>query len=126
MAPALAPGDVVLVDRLAFARGPLAAALPARAPRVGDVLVVRSPEERSRLLVKRCAAVAGGRFGGALVPAGTVALAGDDAARSHDSRAFGPVGRSAVVGRAALVVWSLDREGGAARLRWRRILAPVR
>jgi signal peptidase I len=124
MAPAILAGDLLLVDRLAAARGPLAALLPAQAPRVGDVLVFRSPEERSRLLVKRCAAIAGDRFGGVLVPAGAIALVGDAAERSHDSRAFGAVATGAVIGRARRVIWSVDHEGGG--VRWRRTFAPVR
>jgi len=46
MAPALAAGDRVLVDRLVYAAGlpaPLAAWLPVRPPRVGDVVWLRSP-----------------------------------------------------------------------------------
>jgi hypothetical protein len=125
MAPAVLAGDFLLVDRLALARGPLARLLPAAPPRVGDVLVFRSPESADRLLVKRCAAAAGDRFAGATVPAGFVALVGDAAERSHDSRAFGLVAGRALVGRARRVLWSVELEAGA-RPRWRRTLAPVR
>ncbi len=126
MAPALLAGDQVLVTRWLDPRGlprPLAALLPVRAPAVGDIFVFRSPEDRRRLLVKRCVALGGERFGEAWVPAGTLALVGDAPARSHDSRAFGPVERSALAGRAALVLWSRAPGGGARFTRW---LQPLR
>lgn len=126
MAPALLAGDRVAVDRLLYG-GDLAALawlLPARAPAPGDVVVFRSPEQQRRLLVKRCVAVGGQPFGGGFLPAGTLALLGDAREHSHDSRAFGPVGRGAVVGRAVAVLWSIAP--GAATPRWGRTLARVR
>ncbi len=58
------------------------------------------------------------------MPAGTLILLGDARGSSHDSRAFGPVGRGAVVGRAAAVLWSVAP--GAVAPRWGRTLARVR
>ena len=52
-----------------------------------------------------------------------LALVGDARAQSHDSRAFGPVERSALAGRAVLVLWSRAPGGGARSTRW---LAPLR
>ena len=127
MAPALLAGDRVLVDRLLYAgAGGLARLLPVRAPAPGDVVVFRSPEERRRLLVKRCVAVGGDSYRGGYLPAGTLALEGDDAARSHDSRAFGPVAGGALVGRAVAVAWSVEPGAGLAGLRGSRTLARVR
>ncbi len=97
-----------------------------RAPAPGDVVVFRSPEERRRLLVKRCVAVGGDSYRGGYVPAGTLGLEGDDAARSHDSRAFGPVGarragrprrRRALVGRARRRARGLRASRTLARVR---------
>lgn len=126
MAPALVAGDRVAVDRLVYGggSGPLAWLLPSREPAAGDVVVFRSPEERRRLLVKRCVATGGEPFAGSWVPPDTLVLLGDARESSHDSRAFGPVGRGAVVGRAALVLWSIPP--GSARPRWGRTLARVR
>jgi signal peptidase I len=45
------------------------------------------------------------------VPAGAVFVLGDNRGESDDSRAFGAVPESAVIGRAALVVWPLNRAG---------------
>ncbi len=126
MAPALLPGDQLLVSRWlddGALPAPLAALLPVRPPTVGDVLLFRSPEEPRRLLVKRLVATGGERFAGGFVPAGTFALVGDARERSHDSRAFGPVAGRAVAGRAVLVLWSFAPERAARAGRW---LVPLR
>jgi len=128
MAPALFAGDRLLVDRLRYGggAGPLARLLPMRDPAAGDVVVFRSPEEHRRLLVKRCVAVGGAAYRGGYVPAGTLALEGDAAGESHDSRAFGPVERRALVGRGVAVLWSVAPGAGLAGLRGGRTLARVR
>jgi len=76
MEPTLAPGDRLLVTRAARLR-------------VGDVVAVRDPRDRGRVLVKRIAAVL----------ADEVALRGDNPAASTDSRHFGAVPSGAVLGR---------------------------
>lgn len=79
MKPTLWPGDRVLALRHCRV-----------AP--GDLVVVRDPRHPDRLLVKRVAAVAGDGTG-------RVTLEGDNPGASTDSRAFGDVEPSAVVGR---------------------------
>jgi len=83
MRPTLAPGDRLLVDPRAYRDRP---------PRVGEVVVVVDPEETSRWLVKRVAAVD--------PAAGTVELRGDAPEVARDSRHFGPVPIRSLVGRA--------------------------
>jgi signal peptidase I len=83
MAPALAPGDRLLVARL-----------PARWPlRPGDLVALADPRPPPGapplLLVKRV--VSTGPWG--------VEVAGDNGAASTDSRVFGPVPRRSVIGR---------------------------
>ncbi|MFA9443864.1 nickel-type superoxide dismutase maturation protease [Egicoccus sp. AB-alg6-2] len=74
MLPALWPGDRVVT-------------LPALAPvRPGHVVVVRDPDERGHLVVKRVHAV----------EAGGVDVRGDHPRASTDSRTWGPLPRSAV------------------------------
>ena len=73
MEPALQPGD-----RLLVVRAPL---------RVGAVVAL---EREGRVVVKRVASIDGG----------DVVVLGDNAAASTDSRRFGPVPRSALLGRA--------------------------
>ena len=80
MAPQLLPGDRLLVWK------------PRRSGslRPGDVVVAPDPREPERALVKRLAAIDGS----------LAWLAGDNPDRSTDSRDFGPIPLSSVVGRA--------------------------
>lgn len=89
MAPALLPGDRLLVARRG---GP---------PRVGEVVVVSDPRGGGRELVKRVASVG---------PVG-VTLLGDNAAESTDARAFGRLPATAVGWRAVLRYWPPSRFG---------------
>ena len=87
MEPAFRAGERLLVNRIAYRR---------RAPRVGDVVVLRDPERPDRYLLKRIAAPATGQ------PAPgqrRFFVLGDNAALSRDSRAFGPVAREQIIGR---------------------------
>ena len=89
MEPALREGDWLLVVP------------PRRTPRGGDIVVVRDPRERTRLLLKRVAAVA---------PEGVLVL-GDRDDHSTDSRHFGAIPLDDVVGRAAFRYAPLRRAG---------------
>ena len=100
MQPALAPGEYVLFDRLAYRREPL---------RRGDVVLATDPREPRRRIVKRIAGAPG-----ETVAAGgrtwTLAedewlLLGDAPDFSTDGRDFGPVGREAIHARAWFVYW---------------------
>lgn len=84
MRPALEPGDRLVV-----------VALP---PRVGDVVAL---EHGGRVLVKRIAAIDGDQ----------VVVHGDNADASTDSRRFGPVPRSALLGRAIYRYAPRERAG---------------
>ncbi|MGO9334298.1 MAG: nickel-type superoxide dismutase maturation protease [Acidimicrobiales bacterium] len=77
MMPTLAHGDRLVVKRTGRAR-------------VGDLVALSDPAEPTRLLVKRVAAV---------LPAG-LEVRGDNQAASRDSRTFGIVAPSSLVGRA--------------------------
>jgi nickel-type superoxide dismutase maturation protease len=88
MEPTLREGDWVLV-------------LPQRRPRPGDVVLVRDPRERSRLLLKRVAQT---------TPEGCLVI-GDRQDHSTDSRVFGAVPFADVLGRAAFRYAPLRRVG---------------
>lgn len=89
MEPALREGDWVLV-------------LPRRrAPRRGDVVLVRDPRERSRLLLKRVSEIG----------AAGISVVGDHGDHSTDSRHFGAVPLADVLGRAAFRYAPLRRLG---------------
>ena len=81
MAPALSPGERVLVNKAAYWLG---------RPRPGDLVVVRDPRQPERLLIKRIGESANGD--------GWLVL-GDNPVASTDSRAFGPVRREDIVGK---------------------------
>jgi nickel-type superoxide dismutase maturation protease len=81
MAPTFVAGERVLINKIAYWFA---------TPRVGDVVVVRDPRARERLLLKRIAGVA---------PEGGWLVEGDNAEASTDSRAFGAVERGEIVGR---------------------------
>jgi nickel-type superoxide dismutase maturation protease len=84
MAPALMAGDRLVVLRAPCVVQPW--------PPPGTVVAVRDPREPSRILVKRVAR--------ADRRTGTLEVRGDAPHASTDSRTFGPVARSDLVGRA--------------------------
>ncbi len=93
MEPALREGDWLFVLP------------PRRQPRVGEVVVVRDPRDARHLLLKRVAAVRDG----------AVTVMGDRRDHSTDSRYFGDVPLSEVVGRAAFRYAPLARLGRVGR-----------
>jgi signal peptidase I len=137
MVPSLQADDEVLVGKWAARFGSL---------RPGDIVVVRREQEPDWVLIKRIIAVPGERIGfrdGLRLLSGKPAaepwlnpryqdltgldpvqlgdneyfVAGDNRWDSRDSRSFGPVRRSEIVGRVWLRLWPADRMG--------RILLPA-
>jgi len=94
MAPALLPGD-----RLLVARG--------GRPRPGDVVVVADPRQPDRTILKRVAAIG----------AEGITVLGDNAGASTDSRVLGPVPQAAVRGRAVYRYAPEARRGRLGRAR---------
>jgi nickel-type superoxide dismutase maturation protease len=88
MAPALLPGDRLLVARLGTLR-------------VGDVVLASDPRDARRELVKRVSRL----------DATNVTLRGDNAAASTDARTFGMLPRSAVRWRVIGRYWPTERIG---------------
>ncbi len=95
MEPGLLPGDRVLVVRRPWGK--------ALGPRVGDVVALHDPRRPARLLVKRVSMVEG--------RTGMVEVTGDARDASTDSRAFGPVPMSLVVGRVVYRYGPIGRSG---------------
>jgi signal peptidase I len=91
MAPALLPGDLLLVERASLARRP---------PRAGELVLATDPREPSRELVKRVATIEGGQ----------VTLRGD-AIATTDSLAFGPVPAAEIRWRVLGRYWPPQRAG---------------
>ncbi len=118
MSPVIVPGDRIYVDKLAYdLKVPFTSRRLATwgDPQRGDVIVLLSPADGIPL-VKRVAGVPGdlvpGADGGERVPPGKYFVAGDNREHSVDSRSFGLVDRSLVLGRATRVIISFDPNGG--------------
>ena len=126
MEPTLRPGDHVLVEKLSYRLDP---------PRRGDLVVFKAPDGGT-LSVKRIVGVAGDRvaiedgvltvdgrrqdepyvdlrrmdsvyFGPVVVPRGEVFVLGDNRSDSTDSRDYGAVPRSSLIGRVLATLWPL-------------------
>lgn len=123
MAPTLLAGDQIVVTPYFGER-----------PERGHVVVFASPVENGQLLVKRVVAVPGeivdsrlgrvridgftlpepyvlrraasGAIGATLVPQGSYYVLGDNRDDSSDSRSWGAVPESAIIGRARVILWS--------------------
>ncbi len=127
MEPTLLPHDRVLVSKILYRLHD-----PAR----GDVIVLRYPRNQERNYIKRVIGLSGetiqvkdgkvyvngqpihemylngtiaGEYGPFKVPADSVFVMGDNRNNSEDSRSFGPLKKSLVVGRAVLVYWPPQR-----------------
>ncbi len=101
LVPLLHPGDKVLMDPGAYRR---------RAPRPGEFVVLVDPQGRVPWLIKQVVAVRGsskeGRGDGPQVE-----VQGTDPSRSRDSRTFGPVPLSSVLGEAYFRYFPPARRG---------------
>ena len=86
MSPLLSPGDLIWVDTQVHAL-----------PSLGDVVVVRDPRTRRRILVKRA------RSRGTA----TFSVGSDSPTCGRDSRHFGPLRIEHLIGR-AMYAWSPD------------------
>lgn len=97
MGPTLIPGDWAL-------------AVAPRGLRRGHVVVVEHPARPGLEMVKRLVAMPGDTVvGQRMLGPDEWWVEGDDAARSTDSRQFGPVRRDAIVGKLRLVYWPPER-----------------
>jgi signal peptidase I len=113
MEPALKPSDFMIVDRTAYDR---------ISPAVGDIVLFVSPDDRSKLYVKRITALPGDTVLtddniSIVIPHGQVFVMGDNRAHAVDSRVFGTIPLTEIDGRARQIYFSVDH--GA--IRWDRV-----
>jgi len=111
MAPALRPGDRVLVDVWTYRQRP---------PRPGEIVLLEGPLPGQPVLIKRVAELPPGAAPGPrqrLWPdrgagaAEHVWVRGDNAEHSVDSRSFGPVPVDRIRGRVFFRYWPPSRAG---------------
>jgi signal peptidase I len=128
MEPTLMISDRVLVNRFIY---------HFRDPKVGEIVVFRSPLNPKEDLIKRIVAVGGdtvevkdgalyvngqrqvekylmdqamvGSYKLTTVPAGSLFVMGDNRNDSGDSRVFGPVAKKEIVGKTFAIYWPLRR-----------------
>lgn len=117
MEPAVMSGDRILADKTAYRR---------MAPQKSDVVIFMYPDDRSKMYIKRVAALPGDSItmpDGTKqeVPHGFIYVIGDNRENSIDSRNFGFVPLSNVVGKARQVYFSSGSDG----IRWSRIGIPL-
>jgi signal peptidase I len=127
MLPGIRDGTHVLINTLAYSFG--------QPVRRGDLVAFRDSHDR-RVLLKRVIALGGEKISitdgqvmvngvapkpsfaslpdrselaPLVVPSGSVFVLGDNRAESVDSRSFGPIRQSAIIGKAVLVIWPADQ-----------------
>ena len=91
MTPAIRPGMILLVCRVAYGfrlPGAKSYLIRWRVPSIGDIVVFRTP--LGDIAVKRFAEI---------VPGGMFYALGDNASQSYDSRNYGPVPKDNIIGR---------------------------
>ncbi|MGE0616113.1 MAG: signal peptidase I [Bacteriovoracia bacterium] len=118
MEPTIQIGDHVIVNKLAYDfRAPFSDSALFRTgePRRGDVIVFIDPRDGSTRLIKRLAGLPGERIevDGRVwqVPPGEYFFLGDNRGNSADSRYWGTVKRSALLGRATRIFYSVTWPG---------------
>lgn len=113
MEPSLIPGDFMIVDRTAYHR---------ISPAIGDIVLFISPDDRSKLYVKRITALPGDTVlsdskNSNIVPHGRVYVMGDNRPHAVDSREFGTIPLTEIVGKARQIYLSV----GPGAIRWDRV-----
>lgn len=123
MLPRISPGEIVLINTLAYHFGPITR---------GDVVALRRDDPTAQTFLKRVVALSGDTVAlesGALyvdgrrvpepyvsfpdtrsvaplvVPQHDLYVLGDNRAESEDSRTWGPIPQESVVGKAVLLLW---------------------
>jgi signal peptidase I len=123
MLPHVQPGELVLINTLAYRFGPV---------KRGDIIALAHDEATAQTFLKRVVALPGDRVridrgvlvvNGAIVnepyvsfpdhrdlaettvPAKSIYVLGDNRAESEDSRTWGPIGEDAIIGKAIVGLW---------------------
>ena len=81
MEPLFKAGDFVVINRLSYLFSQ---------PKPGDIVAVRNPKERDKILLKKIETG---------ISENQYFVVGINQSDSHDSRAFGPVGKDLIFGK---------------------------
>jgi signal peptidase I len=112
MEPAVKSGDFVVFDKTYYSN---------HSPKAGDIVVFTYPDNRSELHVKRIAAMPGDTVrqnnANLVVPHGHVFVLSNNP-HSIDSRIYGPIPLSEILGKGRVIYFSLSKDKG---LRMERI-----
>jgi inner membrane protease subunit 1 len=106
-------GDTLLIDRTSNLPDWLKnlAGLNTE-PRVGDIVVAKSPTDSTQTVCKRVIALSGQKSpSGKTVPPGRVWLEGDNKLNSTDSRDYGPVPLALIEGKVVCRIWPPSKAG---------------
>lgn len=116
MEPTLLKGDYVIVDKTASGH---------YSPTKNDIVIFNYPDDRSKIYLKRIEGLPGDTLRidtiTYIVPHGYIFVLGDNWGKAHDSRLFGPVPLSDVLGKVRQVYFSYGENG----VRWNRIGKPL-
>jgi signal peptidase I len=113
MQPSLEPGDFVIIDKTYYRHA---------SPRPGDIILFVYPDDRSKLYIKRIEALPGDTIRSSaesaaiIVPHGHVFVLGDNREHAEDSRVFGAIPLTDVLGKARQVYFSWNTSG----IQWQR------
>ncbi|MBU1970441.1 signal peptidase I [Patescibacteria group bacterium] len=113
MYPTLTDGERIIAEKVSY---------KSREPQSGEIIIFRSLQNQQVFLIKRVVATAGqtiqpsedqdlgllADYVNIPVPAGYLAVMGDNRPESYDSRMFGLVPLENVIGQAFVVYWPLS------------------
>ena len=99
MVPTFQDGDYLIIDEISY---------ELRKPERGEVIVFRYPKNPSQFFIKRIEGLPGETIEGVTLASDEYYVLGDNRPASSDSRYWGPVKSSLVVGRALLRLWPVS------------------
>jgi len=99
MVPTFQSGDYLIIDEITY---------QFRPPERNEVIVFRYPKNPSQFFIKRVAGLPGDTIGGLTLAKDEYYVLGDNTAQSSDSRYWGAVKKSLIVGRAILRLWPVS------------------
>jgi len=106
-------GDTLLIDRTLNLPNWIKAVVGLDVePKVGDIIVAKSPTDSTQTVCKRVIALEGQKAPtGNVVPPGRIWIEGDNKANSTDSRDYGPIPLALIEGKVICRIWPPSKFG---------------